>query len=110
MATARLDMQRTREILNLKRNKGLTHRQIARSLGVIAGVVGSTMSRAKHAGLSLTIVAELDDEKLEQRLYGVRVELANRETLPAPTLIHNELKRPGVTLARGKAWGKHVEG
>lgn len=98
MSTPRLDMRRTREILRLKWERGLSHRQIGRSLGVSPGVVGSTMSRAKHAGLSPTTLAEIDDEQLERRLYGVKASLANRTTLPPPEQIHNELKRPGVTL------------
>jgi DNA-binding transcriptional regulator LsrR (DeoR family) len=98
MATVRLDMRKKREILNLKWSEGLTHRQIARSLGVSIGVVGSTMTRAKHAGLTPEGLAELDDEQLERRLYGVRASVASRASLPAPQHIHNELKRPGVTL------------
>jgi len=98
MATVRLDMKRTREILRLKWERGLTHRQIARSLSVSAGVVGSTMSRAKHAGLSPTTLDEVDDEQLERRLYGVKASEEKASPPPAPTHIHNELKRPGVTL------------
>lgn len=98
MATVRLDMRKTREILNLKWSERLTHRQIARSLGVSAGVVGSTMTRVKHAGLTAEAVAELDDEQLERRLYGVKASVASRASLPTPEHIHNELKRPGVTL------------
>lgn len=98
MATVRLDMRKTREILNLKWSERLTHRQIARSLGVSIGVVGSTMTRAKHAGLTAEVLAELDDEQLERRLYGVKASVASRASLPTPQHIHNELKRPGVTL------------
>ncbi len=39
MSTPRLDMRKTREILRLKWERGLTHRQIGRSLGVSAGVI-----------------------------------------------------------------------
>ena len=98
MATERLDMRKTREILRLKWEQGLTHRQIARSLGLSAGVVGSTMSRAKHAGLLPTALGDIDDEELERSLYGVKPADASRVGLPAPEHIHNELKRPGVTL------------
>lgn len=98
MATVRLDMRKTREILRLKWEQGLSHRQIARSLGLSAGVVGSTMSRAKRAGLLPTTLGDLSDEDLERRLYGVKAAEASRAGLPAPEHIHNELKRPGVTL------------
>lgn len=98
MATKRLDMRRTREILRLKWERGLSHRKIARMLGISAGVVGSTTSRAKHAGLTLAMLEEFSDEQLEQRLYGVPAALANRSSLPAPEHLEQELRRPGVTL------------
>jgi transposase len=98
MATKRLDMRRTREILRMKWERGLSHRKIARSLGISAGVVGSTVSRAKHAGLSIEGLAELSEDQLEQRLYGVPMAQANRASLPAPEHLDQELRRPGVTL------------
>src|SRR5690606_41491879 len=97
MATVRLDMKRTREILRLKCERGLPHRQIARSLSESAGVGGSTLSRAKHAGLSPTTLDEVDDEQLERRLYGVQASEEKASPPPAPTHIHHDPQRPRVT-------------
>ena len=65
MATKRLDMYKTKEILRLKWGRGLKHREIARSLAISAGSVGATVSRAKRAGLDLPKVEQLDDDALE---------------------------------------------
>jgi hypothetical protein len=49
MATERLSMRHVREILRLKWVVGLSHREVARSIGLSAGAVGGTISRAKAA-------------------------------------------------------------
>jgi hypothetical protein len=51
MATERLSMHKTREILRQKWALGRSHREVARSLGVSFGAVATVMSRAKLAGL-----------------------------------------------------------
>ena len=98
MATARLIMSKTREILRLKWERELSHRQVARALGISAGVVGTTVSRAKRAGLTQAELLEPDDRQLEARLYGERMMSSTRAPLPKPEYIAQELRRPGVTL------------
>lgn len=101
MATRRLDMARTKEILRLKWEKGLSHRQIARSLGVSLGVVGAMASRAKRVGLALPDLEKLDESALEKRLYGgMRGKWLGkpRAKLPDPLWVDQELRRSGVTL------------
>ena len=98
MATARLIMSKTREILRLKWERELSHRQVARALGISAGVVGTTMSRARTARLTLAELLELDDVQLVTRLYGERMMSIARAPMPAPEYISQELRRPGVTL------------
>ena len=71
MATERLSMRKVREILRQKWALGRTHREVARSLAVSAGAVGSAISRATRAGLSWQEVEGLGEVELEQRLYGV---------------------------------------
>ena len=97
MATTRLTMRKTRDILRLKWVQGLSHREVARSLGISAGVVGQTMSRAKAVGLDWEATGELTDEELAVKLYGPRT---TRRDRPVPDLayIHRERRRPGVTL------------
>jgi hypothetical protein len=71
MATERLPMRKTREILRQKWTLCRTNREVARSVGVSAGTVGKTVSRAKHAGLDWRQVEQLDEQQLEIRIYGL---------------------------------------
>jgi transposase len=99
MATERLSMRKTREILRQKWAQGRTHREVAASLGVSAGAVGEAIGRAKQAGLSTTKELEaLTDEALDARLYGVRRAQAMERPLPDCAYLHVERRRAGVTL------------
>ena len=51
MATRRLSMRSIREVLRQKLVLKKSHREVARSLGVSAGAVGSVMVRATELGL-----------------------------------------------------------
>jgi hypothetical protein len=91
MATERLPMRKTREILRLRRQQGLSVREMARALGVSVGVESKTASRAEKVGVSWEVAEVLDDVALEERLYG-RV-VGPHDDRPRPGL-----RRPGVTL------------
>lgn len=90
-------MSKTKEIFRQKWLLGRSHRDVARSLSVSAGVVGSMLARAMKVGLtSWADVAALDDAELDQRLYGRKAESAR--PLPDCAWIHAERSKPGVTL------------
>src|SRR2546426_11418468 len=72
MATERLSMRQTREILRQKWRLGRTHREVAQSLGISCGAVGTTVLRARAAGLDWAQVDPLSDEVLQARVYGPR--------------------------------------
>ena len=92
-------MRHVKEILRQKLVLRRSHRQIAASLGVSAGVVGETASRAKkRALLEWSAVEELDEAELERRLYGGKAGVAIQRVLPEPAYLDVELRRPGVTL------------
>jgi transposase len=97
MATERLSMRKTREILRQKWELGRTHRDIAESVGASLGAVAVTLSRAKSAGLDWTAAQALGDDALEERIYGVRSSPLTR-MLPDFEYLHAERKKPGVTL------------
>ena len=97
MATNRLTMIKTREILRQKWLLGRSHRQVARCEGVSAGAVAATVARANKAGLhEWSEVEALDDAALELRLYGRKIE----STRPRPdcAYVHAERSKKGVTL------------
>jgi transposase len=99
MATERLSMRMTREILRHKLLLGRTHRAVAASLGVSAGKVHDAFAKAKAAELSWAAVEALDDEALETRLYGSRA-AAGGQNRPLPDFgyLHAERRKLGVTL------------
>lgn len=100
MAARRLAMRRLREILRLRVESGLPQRAVAEALGVGTGTVSEYLARARAAGVGWPIPQELeDDEKLEERIFGPKWRGdVSREALDV-ALIHEELRRPGVTLS-----------
>ena len=97
MATERLSMRKTREILRQKWELGRTHREIAASVGQSLGAVAATLGRARAAGLDWAQAQALSDAALEERIYGPRAEATPRP-MPAFEYLHAERKKPGVTL------------
>lgn len=100
MPTKRLSMRLYREILRLRHAGGLTQRQIARSLSLGVGTVCGCLRRAEAAELSWPLGAEVDDARLEALLspqHAAKGVAAGRG-LPDLARIHEELRRPGVTL------------
>lgn len=94
-------MKKAREILRLRWEQGRSVREVARATGVSTGVVSSVTNRAARAGLDQAAVQALDDDGLEERLYGRRDAKGRRNPdrpLPDPVWIHTELRRHGVTL------------
>lgn len=98
MPTERLSMRQTKEILRQKWQCGLSHRDVAASVGVSAGAVAETLRRAKQAGLATYVDIEgMAPSGLEERLYPSVVKEAARIT-PDCAWVHRERRRPGVTL------------
>lgn len=97
MATERLPMRKTKEILRQKWLQGRRHRQIARALGVGVGTVSSVVVRAAEAELTWEQVEALSESDLERRLYTAMAKRVGAP-LPEPQTIDLELKKPGVTL------------
>ena len=99
MAATRLLMRRLRELLRLKYEAGLSHRAIAQACAVGLGTVSEYLARATAAGVAWPLPDDLDDAALEARLFTRPVDPARLEqALPDWGQLHQELKRPGVTL------------
>jgi transposase len=97
MATERLSMRKTREILRLKWVLGRSHREIKRAAGVGLATVTDTIARATAAHLDWPAVDALSDDELEHRLYPKAAAAAERP-LPDPATLDLELRKVGVTL------------
>ncbi|MFT5391586.1 MAG: transposase [Gammaproteobacteria bacterium] len=98
MATKRLPMRKLREILKLKHDTGLSHREIAKACGIGAGTVSLYLARAREAGLRWPLPDELDDDALEARVFTAVPVAGAARPVPLWSQVHQELKRPGVTL------------
>jgi transposase len=101
-------MRNIKEILRLKWTCGLTHRQIARALGVSVGAVSVYASQAAVAGLDWAAIESLDETALAQRLSSVTPAPTSDRAMPDYLAIHQELRRKGVTL--NVLWEEYVAG
>ena len=100
MATERLPMRKTLEILRLKWELRLSNRQAARSAAVSPATVVNVLRRAASAGVTTYAQARaIGEAELEVALYpeSAGVEAAARPE-PDCAWIHRERARPGVTL------------
>ena len=95
----RLSMRKVKEILRLKWEQRLTNRAIARSCSIGRTTVGEYLHRAAAAGLTWPLPEELDEGKLEQKLFPP-VPIIPVELRPLPNWpeVHQELQRKGMTL------------
>jgi transposase len=92
-------MRKVIEVLRLRFDQGLSHRAIARALGLAQGSVQAYLARFETSGVGWPLPPELDEVTLEARLF-------RRPPIPAPAArplpdwarVHEELKRKGVTL------------
>lgn len=99
MATERLSMRKTREILRHRWVLKLGFRDLTAILGVSLGAAWLAVDRATKEGLDWEAVQQLDDAELEARLYA-RSDEQGRGQRPMPDFgaVDLERRRPGVTL------------
>jgi transposase len=100
-------MRRIKEVLRLKLDIGLSHRQIVAASGVSLGAVSKLVRLAEGAGLTWAALAELDDEQIEARLCRKAAPVKRKRAPPDCGLIHRELHRKGVTLQL--LWEEYVD-
>jgi transposase len=92
-------MRKLRDVLRLKYDTQLPLRGIAQACGLGLGTVSTYLQRAVAAGLSWPLPDDLDDTALEARLFTRPAVPATRDrALPNWGTLHQELKKPGVTL------------
>ena len=91
-------MRQIRQTLHLHFQAGLSYAQVGRALGVPKSTIGKVVSMARAAGVDWARAQTLTDEELEARLYRPPVPRAGGRLDPDFAVVHQELKRPGVTL------------
>ncbi len=94
-------MRKIKEVLRLHYEKGLSAREIARSLDIGRGTIANYLGRAQRAGLSWPLPPEIDEATLEHRFFPSVDHPSNseeRRQMPSLEYLHQELKKKGVTL------------
>jgi len=95
------------EILRLKHEAGLSHEKIGYVVGLSKGAVGKYVNLAKAEGITWPLPPGMDEAQLEARLFGGQNKPASKFAQPDFPVIHQELKRKGVTLQL--LWSEYAE-
>src|ERR1700721_2640128 len=97
MPAKRSAMRKIKEVLRLKFEAQLSHEKIAAATGMSKGAVTNAVQRAIQKGLAWPLPAALDEAGLEALMYR-KPASPERYAQPDYALMHQELKRKGVTL------------
>ncbi len=101
-------MRRIRETLRLHMQAELSYNEVGRTLKISKSVVGKYVSLARAAGVDWDTAQTLSDVDLEARLYRPAVSRASHQLAPDFAVVHQELKRAGVTLML--LWEEYAQG
>ena len=91
-------MRQIRETLRLHLQAGLSYSEVARALKISKSAAGKYVSLARVAGVDWEVAQTLSDDDLEARLYRPALPRSTLQRAPDFGVVHQELKRPGVTL------------
>jgi transposase len=99
MPTPRVLMSKIRRALQLLAgDSGLSVRQVAAALGVSKSTVSGIALYARDAGVDWALASTLSDDELQARLYPPARPRSSQRMEPDYAALHQDLKRPGVTL------------
>lgn len=99
MARERLSMRKISEVLRLRLEQKLSARSIAISCCLARSTVADYLGRARVAGVGWPLPEGMDEERLGSLLFPVRDDKVRQERpMLDMVYIHNEMKRPHVTL------------
>jgi transposase len=101
-------MRQIRETLRLHMQAGLSYSEVGRALKISKSAAGKYVSMARAAGVDWDLAQALGDEELEARLYRPAVPRASHQLAPDFAVVHQELKRAGVTLML--LWEEYAQG
>jgi transposase len=91
-------MRKIIEVLRLKFEARLSHERIAAATRISKGAVTKYLRRAREAGITWPLSAQMDEAQLEALLFRHAAPLIERHATPDFARMHQELKRKGVTL------------
>ena len=92
-------MRRIREVLRLRFERKLSHREISAAVGISKGSVFDYLARAEAARLDWATASQLSEDDVERRLFRVLGRNEPPERAPIDfEWVHGELRKLGVTL------------
>jgi transposase len=94
----RLSMRKILEVLRLSVADGRSHREIARAIDSSPTTVGEILRRAKLAGPTYPLPADMTEASVEALLYPPSAPSATRRPEPNWPNVQRDLRRKGVTL------------
>ncbi len=106
MPARRLPMRKLKEMLRLRFEKGLKHRQIADACKISASTVSGIFSRFRASGLEWSLA--LTDEELSNALYP-KLDTGEQRPEPDWSYIHRELRREDVHMTRALLWEEYKQ-
>jgi len=98
MPTPRVLMSKIRQALQLLATPGLSTRQVAAALNISKTTVSQIALYARDAGVDWPQANTLGDDERRARLYPPPRPRSSARREPDYAELHQELKRPGVTL------------
>jgi len=108
MPAESISMRKLKEILRLKYESKLPHRQIGASLSISPGTVSTYVNRAKKMGIeSWPLPPEWDDIRLSQEFLQTKITPRTAIPLPNWAEFFKQLKFKGVT--KQLLWHEYVE-
>lgn len=91
-------MRKITEVIRLSDEAGLSQRGIAQALNLGLGTVSTYLKRAREAGIGWPLPADMDERTLGRLLFPSQPLTGQRRfTEPDFPMVHQELKRKGVT-------------
>lgn len=100
-------MRRIKETLRLSFDGKMNQSQVSRALSLARSTVQDYLKRFSQQGMRWEDVVHLSDEELGRLLFPKETDKPRRAMLDFD-YIHNELKRPGVTLQL--LWEEYISG
>ena len=97
MSASPITLRKLKEVLRLKYQAQLTHRQIALSLNVSASTVSYYSNRAALLGIQTWPLSELwTDDTLERAFLNTQpIHKKQHKPIPNWVVVYQELKQPG---------------
>ena len=108
MSGKRITMRKIRDILRLRHEGGLSIRQIKVSTKVSVGAIQKLLAKAETLQLGWPLDPALDDNQLAGLFYPrADTRVSRRFEVPDWSLVHQELKRKGMT--KQLLWEEYTE-